>query len=375
MSECRYYRFECLDSYLGSKQREALRQISSRAEITATSFQVYYHYSGLKAEVYDVVLNYFDIGFYYADWDSIDVYIKLPTGTLLDALLQFSQYGLSVHESDQWQLLVFSIEEYREYFDDEQANDFFQYLVTLRAELMQGDWRLLYFMWLKEFDSVDDIATMPMLEFDFNNLTKAQLVFAELFDISLELVKALAQALTTNPSHRTNVSYFSVDNWLAELTEQEKNNLLKAIFEQGQLTRQQAIAMTKKEPVNKQMAYQYWLNAKVLKPYVEMAQKQFKEEQAAVLAQLRVVEKAAKEVELAEVYRQRDHVWQQAQTQAKRACASGYDQASREVHQLAEAYQFKGERTAFELRFKRFVSNNNNRKALLKRLQALSLGA
>jgi hypothetical protein len=106
-----------------------------------------------------------------------------------------------------------------------------------------------------------------------------------------------------------------------------------------------------------------------------MAQKQFKEEQAAVLAQLRVVEKAAKEVELAEVYRQRDHVWQQAQTQAKRACASGYDQASREVHQLAEAYQFKGERTAFELRFKRFVSNNNNRKALLKRLQALSLGA
>jgi hypothetical protein len=320
--------------------------------------------------VYDVVLNYFDIGFYYADWCSIDVYIKLPIGTLPDALLQFSQYGLSVHESDQWQLLVFSIEEYREYFDDEQANDFFQYLVTFRAELMQGDWRLLYFMWLKEFDSVNDIATMPMLEFDFNNLTKAQLVFAELFDIPLALVKALAQALTTNPSHRTNVSYFSVDNWLAELTEQEKNNLLKAIFEQGQLTRQQAIAMTKKEPVNKQMAYQYWLNAKLLKPYIEMAQKQFKEEQATVLAQLRVVEKAAKEVELAEVYRQRDHVWQQAKTQAKRACASGYNQASR----VAEAYQFKGERTVFELRFKRFVSNNNNRKALLKRLQDLSLG-
>jgi hypothetical protein len=83
-----------------------------------------------------------------------------------------------------------------------------------------------------------------------------------LFDISLGLVKALAQALTTNPSHRTNVSYFSVDNWLAELTEQEKNNLLKAIFEQGQLTRQQAIAMTKKEPVNKQMAYQYWQTQK-----------------------------------------------------------------------------------------------------------------
>lgn len=74
------------------------------------------------------------------------------------------------------------------------------------------------------------------------------------------------------------------------------------------------------------------------------------------------------------MYRQRDDVWQQAQTLAKRACASGYDQASRDVHLLAEAYHFKGERTAFELRFRRFVSNNNNRKALLKRLQGLSRG-
>ena len=56
MSEYQSYRFECVDNYLGSKQREALRQISSRAEITATSFQVVYHYSDLKAEAYDVVL-------------------------------------------------------------------------------------------------------------------------------------------------------------------------------------------------------------------------------------------------------------------------------------------------------------------------------
>jgi hypothetical protein len=73
----------------------ALRRISSRAEITTASFQVYYHYSGLKAEACDVVLNYFDIGFDYADWGLIDAYIKLPIGTLPDAPLQFSQYGLS----------------------------------------------------------------------------------------------------------------------------------------------------------------------------------------------------------------------------------------------------------------------------------------
>lgn len=54
---------------------------------------------------------------------------------------------------------------------------------------------------------------------------------------------------------------------------------------------------------------------------------------------------------LREIYTQRKHCWQQAQEQANRTCASGYDQASRYLHQLREAYQFKDDVPAFELRF------------------------
>ena len=102
MSEYQYYKFERLDGYLDAKARQALRAISSRAEISATSFQVYYTYSDLKAEPFELMLKYFDIGFYYADWGSIDAYIKLPAGTLPDALLGFSSDGLHVHENDEW---------------------------------------------------------------------------------------------------------------------------------------------------------------------------------------------------------------------------------------------------------------------------------
>ncbi|WJV62780.1 hypothetical protein PCO86_01160 [Pectobacteriaceae bacterium CE70] len=72
MSEYQYYKFERLDGYLDAKARQALRTVSSRAEISATSFQVYYTYSDLKAEPSELMLKYFDIGFYYADWGSID---------------------------------------------------------------------------------------------------------------------------------------------------------------------------------------------------------------------------------------------------------------------------------------------------------------
>ena len=139
MSEYQYYKFERLDGYLDAKARQALRAISSRAEISATSFQVYYTYSDLKAEPFELMLKYFDIGFYYADWGSIDAYIKLPAGTLPEALLCFSSDGLHIHENDEWQLLIFSLEEYDEYFDDEHADDFFQHLAALRSGLMQAD--------------------------------------------------------------------------------------------------------------------------------------------------------------------------------------------------------------------------------------------
>lgn len=68
MSEYQYYKFERLDGHLDAKARQALRTISSRAEISATSFQVYYIYSDLKAEPFELMLRYFDIGFYYAVW-------------------------------------------------------------------------------------------------------------------------------------------------------------------------------------------------------------------------------------------------------------------------------------------------------------------
>ncbi|RRO06693.1 hypothetical protein [Pectobacterium aquaticum] len=371
MSEYQYYKFERLDGNLDAKARQALRAISSRAEISATSFQVYYTYSGLKAEPFELMLKHFDIGFYYADWGSIDAYIKLPVGTLPDALLGFSSDGLHVHENDEWQLLIFSIEEYDEYFDDENADDFFQHLAGLRSELIRGDWRLVYFMWLKECDFNDEVERVPLIQFDFEPLSEELQAFAALFDIPLALVKALAMVLNEQPSHQAKQTQFQFDVWLHNLSEAEKDTLLRTLFEQGQLTRHQALALTRNEPANTDEIYQYWLTPEVISPFIEQAQSQLQQEQAAALAKKMALEKAEKEKALTDIYNQREHYWQQSQEQADRTCASGYDAASRYLHQLFEAYQFKADEAAFEQRFKRFAVANNSRKALLNRLSDL----
>lgn len=370
MSEYQYYRFERLDGYLDNNESQALSNTSSRAELTANSFQVYYNYSSLRADPSDIVLNYFDIGLYYADWGSIDVYIKLPVGTVPDVMLQIESSGFYIQETRQWQLLVFSLEEYYEYFDNEHADDFFLHLASLRSELMQGDWRLLYFIWLNELQNNNELTALPLINFDFHRLSKAQLAFAELFEIPLPLVKALALALGDNPHHQVSHAEFQLDDWLNNLTQQEKDKLLKIVFEQGQLTSYQALAETKKGQKN-QNVYQHWLRPETIRPYIELAQTQFEREVAAAEMQRLAIEKAEKEAVLSDIYTRRERVWQLTQAQADRTCASGYDQASRELHQLAEAYSLKGSGSNFEQRFKKFMAKNNNRKALLNRLNDL----
>jgi hypothetical protein len=81
--------------------------------------------------------------------------------------------------------------------------------------------------------------------------------------------------------------------------------------------------------------------------------------------------KSREEEKLTQPYNKRESIWQNAEQQSSRACASGYYNGFNDLHQLAEAYQFKTEQAAFDIRFKRFVIKHQSRKALMKRLENL----
>ena len=50
MSEYQYYEFQALDKPLTKQQQKELRSLSSRAEITATSFVNEYNYGDFRGE-------------------------------------------------------------------------------------------------------------------------------------------------------------------------------------------------------------------------------------------------------------------------------------------------------------------------------------
>jgi hypothetical protein len=84
MSEYQYYEFQAIDRPLGEAAREALRALSSRARITATSFTNHYEWGDFKGDPKKLMDRYFDLHLYLANWGARRLMIRVPK-RLVDA--------------------------------------------------------------------------------------------------------------------------------------------------------------------------------------------------------------------------------------------------------------------------------------------------
>lgn len=371
MSEYQYYRFECLDPRLSPQQRAQLRKISSRADITSNSFCVQYHYGDLKADPEALMMDYFDIGFYYANWGQVNAYLKLPAGTIPDAFTAIIADGYaSFVEDEECQLLIFSLEEDDDYRDDEDAESFMFHLAALRAELLAGDYRVLYFHWLSRAYDDPRLEPLPLIAFDFDKLTPAQLAFAKLFYIPVSVIRALHLLLQTMPAQSPQTTSLTAQQQVAMLSDADKDTLLYRLFNEGQLLPTDAMAMLKKQ--ESQADFSYWVTGSLLQPFWYIAEMEVKQEERAAKAERFAQEAQLRNEHLEAVFKARENYWQGVFEDAARGCASGYDSASWALQTLYEAYQLKSLPSEFKQRFDLFISKHEKRRALLKRLEPLS---
>jgi hypothetical protein len=155
MSEYQYYEFRAIDRPLDEDEQEELRALSTRAEITSTSFTNTYHYGDFRGDPAKLMDRYFDAFVYVANWGTRRLMFRLPK-RFLDAETA-SAYcdgeGLSLKAGKEHIVLEFSSddEEGGEWTDGE---PWMPSLIAIRDELIRGDHRALYLGWL---------ASAPML--------------------------------------------------------------------------------------------------------------------------------------------------------------------------------------------------------------------
>jgi hypothetical protein len=195
MSEYQYYEFLAIDRPIDRAGQDALRSISSRARITATSFTNHYEWGDFKGDPRRLVEQWFDLHLYLANWGDRRLTMRLPA-RLLD-LEKLSTFLTVVDWVEVWasgESLIIDIApelEAPEYLDED-GSGWLARLAPLRADVLSGDLRMFYLLWLMavEYQLVADDELEPLP--GIGPLTDPLEAFADFFNLDADLLAAAA---------------------------------------------------------------------------------------------------------------------------------------------------------------------------------------
>ncbi|MGQ1785258.1 MULTISPECIES: hypothetical protein [unclassified Saccharicrinis] len=231
MSEYQFYEFKSVDKALTPKQKEVVSSWSSRTVATNTGAVFTYSYSDFPKDERKVVEKYFDAMFYVSNWGSQRLIFKIPNEFVdKKKIKQYCTEGLEVYEYDNFVLIDI-------WSEDEDGRDgwvegegMLTSLISLREDIIAGDYRSLYLVWLKdsvddviyEYGNVDEESKEADVPAGLNELNASLKEFIDVFQIDQDIISA-ASTVSAPLKSSTNIDY---SNMVEKLTEKEKNEWL-----------------------------------------------------------------------------------------------------------------------------------------------------
>lgn len=247
VSEYQYYEFLAIDRPLDDDEQAAVRSLSTRARITATSFVNEYHWGDFRGNPARLMERYYDAHLYVANWGTHRVMFRLP-GDLLDpGVVEDYCDGdqVSAWVAGGFVVLDFTSEDDAGEFDfDYDAEALLPAIVGVRAELAAGDLRPLYLAWLAahgacepdedvfDRDPGDDLE--PPVPPGLGRLTAAQRALATFLRLDEDLLVIAAR--TSPPLEDAASDSDELAAWVDRLPVVEKNRLLIRVL-QGEAAR------------------------------------------------------------------------------------------------------------------------------------------
>jgi hypothetical protein len=200
MSEYQYYEFRAVDRPLSRTEQGELRAISTRARITAAGFVNHYEWGDFKGNPDRLMERYFDLFLYLANWGTRRLSIRLPKRLLAAAVLKrfiIDTECITVRTAGENLIIDVVRDEIEvsyeiETEDDDSENGWLDALSPLRGDILDGDLRLFYLVWLMAVESgkAPDDTLEPLA--GTGPLTPSLQAFAQFFCIDGDLVEAAA---------------------------------------------------------------------------------------------------------------------------------------------------------------------------------------
>ena len=377
MSEYQYYEFQAVDRPLDEADREALRALSSRARITATSFTNHYDWGDFKGDPGKLMARWFDLHLYLANWGTRQLMIRLPKRLVDRSGLNSFLDGCRLAEVlESGENLILDILDDSEPGDEDwdDGSGWLAALAPFRADLLSGDLRLLYLLWLAEVEigdrKDDEIEPLPGI----GPLTGALRAFAEFFRIDPDLVEAASEAHAGMVG--SDAPPEAVHAALAAIPEDEKTDLLRRLVEG-----EPHLAEVLRRRIREAVSPAGGAERAAFRTVSELRQRAaaIRERHEAAEAERRELERLRLEREAAEARRARlvalrrrgESAWREVEEEIGRRNASGYDRAAALLFDLKTLAEENGAVAAFGDRLSDLRLRHSRKSQFVKRLEGL----
>lgn len=381
MSEYQYYEFQALDQPLDEKTIQALRDISTRAQITPTSFVNEYNYGDFKGSPVKLIEKYFDAFLYVANWGTREFMLKVPLRLVNFDLVKEYCGGENVTAYKKGENLIFEFTTETDDPEWEEGEGWLSSLVTLRSDILHGDYRCLYLGWLYcaqmgdfEYDEFE-----PPVPPNLGNLNGPLKNLVDFMRIDTDLVTVAAEN-SASATVAQAVDQKALSAWIAKLPIEEKDEILLLLIQGHDPHLGAELVQRYQSAITGNHSHEADKTPRTVADLIS------KREMHTADRKRRVAEKAAKEKArkarervvirekyLGELVKREDQVWRQVDELIGTKRQADYDSAVRLLVDLRDLGIKTKKEKPFQEKLQRVREMHKRKPSFMKRLNATGL--
>lgn len=367
MSEYQYYEFQTIDRPLTAEQQAAMRKLSSRVALTTTSAAFNYSYGDFRGNPLQVLEKHFDAMLYIANWGSRQLAFRFPSQMIQSE--RFEPYMLSDDDYPEAMTLqvtsaytILNID-----FDEEEGDGWIEGdgmldpLIPIREELLRGDLRALYLIWLKTAEwGEDDEIVEPPVPPGLGELSPAQQALCEFFGINEDFVAAAAEASAT-----LKTTAEPLEQWVTLLPPHERDAFLVRVA-RGEphigirlLQQLRKLGSADNRPMTANANQRTIADLRIAVKRQEQQRTQRERAAAERVRLAKLDDLAAREAQ----------IWAHIPGLLAQRNASGYDQAVAHLKEMHDLAVHRNQRPAFDARLQEVIAPYASSTALQRRLK------
>ena len=375
MDEYQYYEFQAIDRPLDETDRKALGKLSTRARITRTSLTVHYDWGDFKGDPSELMRRWFDAHVYVGYGSGRRLMIRMPKRLIgrgrLESVLRGAGIVDIIDSEENLILDVFCEIEPTEYEDWDDGAGWMAALAPLRGELLAGDMRMAYMLWLwgVETGRVPDDEQEPLG--GIGPLSGGLEALAEFLEMGAYLVEAAAETPANSAAGQPSPE--AVRATVTAIPETEKALLLQRLAEGdphvvAEVQKRVRDAVSAEARPERRTVAELLARAEEIGKAREAAEAKHREEER--LEQKRRDEQLRRAL-LDYLRRRGSSVWREIEAEIDKRVHTSYDRAARLIFDLRDLAEEDGDLVDFSERVNALRARHHSKTAFLRRLAKL----